>query len=247
MQQPTIERTKDYDIFKNVKYNRAVDKRHVERMKAALIKENLLHLNPIIVNEKMEVIAGQHRLAAAKALNLEVFYIKGQVSDDHIVDNNLNHMKEDFGHVIKFFALKDANPDYIALHEFIELLEISPKAVMNLLFGSLSNATIDFIKSGKFKLPSNQEAVDKLIENFSLFKDFVKEKRITPLAMFGSSHFTVAFRNLVLLSEFSPVVWKNKLEQRWFELKPQLNSKEWTKQLIGIYNWKNHNPIQIDA
>ncbi len=243
MDTPLIEKTKDYHIFKALNFNREKSKRHVQKLKQIILKENLLHIHPIVVNHEMEIIDGQHRLQAAKELDLDVFYIKGNVSYGHVLTSNLAQNKASLQDVVKFYAEKDAMPSYIALNGLIKDLDISPKAIIALIFGVASNSIIEFIKSGKFDLPSNQPLMEKIVSSFKEFKEFAKQKRITPMSMFSSSNFTISYRNLILLSDFNGSIWLSKLEQRWFELKPQLNSKEWTKQLIGIYNWKNHYPL----
>lgn len=242
---PQIQRTNDYSIFKQVSFNRGKNKRHIESIKNIILKENLLRLHPILVNEHMEVVDGQHRLEAAKELGLDVFYIQDTISYEHILNSNLFQKKLTLEDVIKYYALKDKIPSYVQFQELITLLEISPKSLIGLLFGVVSAPIFGFIKSGKFVLPENSINIDKIIGSFSRFKEFAKEKRITPLSMFASSHFTIAFRNLVLLNDYNEDIFVSKLQQRWFDLKPQLNSKEWTKQLISIYNWKNHNPIVL--
>lgn len=198
---------------------------------------------PISVNEKMEVIAGQHRLAAAEELGLEVFYIVDKISYEHVLDSNLAQKRMSLEDVIRFYSIKDKIPDYVCFQEYINLLGLSSKALIGLLFGSVSKSIIDFIKSGKFKLPSDQHTIGKITSTFCKFKNFVREKRLTPFSMFSSCNFTVAFRNLVLLQDFKEDIFFGKLEMRWFDLKPQLNAKEWTRTLISIYNWKNHSPL----
>lgn len=243
MHPPEIKKTMDYDIFKSVDFNREKNKRHVESIKQILQKENLLHLHPILVNEKMEVVDGQHRLEAAKQLGLEVFFIQDKISYEHILNSNLFQKKLSLEDVIKFYAVKDKLKDYILFQEYQSLLEISPKALIGLFFGSVSKPMLSFIKTGKFIMPSDDNLTSSIIANFHKFKKFVTEKRVTPISIFESSNFTVAFRNLIMLNEFKADIFFSKLEMRWFDLKPQINSKEWTRVLIGIYNWKNQNPI----
>lgn len=242
---PQILKTTDYSIFKNVNFNRDRKKSHILRIKKTIQKENLLHLHPILVNENMEVIDGQHRLEAAKELALEIYYIKSQVSYNHILNSNLTQKNLSLEDIIKFYAVKDKLQDYIMFREYIELLEISPKSIFGLFYGTFSPSIIEFIKSGKFSLPTNKSLMDKLISCYMNFRNFAKDKKIKPLFMITSCYFTVAFRNLVMLTEFNEAIFLNKLSQRWFDLKPQLNSKEWTKLLISIYNWKNQNPINF--
>lgn len=245
MEAPKILKTRDYSIFNTVNFNRDKRKNHINGVKKILQKENLLHMHPILVNQKMEVIDGQHRLAAAEELGLEVFYIQGDISYEHILNSNLLQKKLELKDVIKFYALKDHLEEYIKLKDYLETLDINPKSLIGLIFGSCLPPLIELIKSGKFKFPSDITKIEKLIFSYMNFLSFCKQKRVTPLSMFTNSHFTIAYRNLVLLQQFNESVFMAKLEMRWFDLKPQLNSKEWTKQLINIYNWKNQNPIDV--
>lgn len=247
MKKPEILSTKDYSIFKMVNFNRNKNKNHIRSVKEIITKENLLHLHPIIVNEHMEVIDGQHRLAAAIELGIDIFYIQDTVSYEHILNSNLFQKKMSLDDVVKFYSMKDGIKDYLEFKEYAELLSLSPKSLIGLLFGTVSIPMIGFIKSGKFKMPPKKDMVDNLIFSFCKFKEFTHEKKISPFTMFSSANFTIAFRNLILISSYNENVFFSKLEQRWFDLKPQLNSKEWTRLLISIYNWKNHNPIQSDV
>jgi hypothetical protein len=149
--------------------------------------------------------------------------------------------------VVKFYAMKDQIDDYIKIYEYMDMLEINPKALIGLLFGTVSKPTLDFIKTGKFRLPKTIALIEETIFSFSKFRDFIIEKRISPRSMFSSFHFTVAYRNLILMTEYRENIFFSKLDNRWFELKPQINSKEWTKLLISVYNWKNQNPIYDGA
>jgi len=246
MDAPQIEQTLDYSIFKQVNFNREKNSRHIKNLKAILLKENLLHLHPILVNEKMEVVDGQHRLEAAKELSLPIFYIKSDLSYDHILNSNLFQKKLSLDDVVKFYANKDKIPSYIQLHDYLNLLKIKPKCFFGLVFGGINKSIIDFIKSGKFEFPNEMTHIDIIINSYLDFMHFVREKRITPFSMFTTADFSIGYRNLVLLPSFNNKIFFSKLEQRWFDLKPQINSKEWTRQMIGIYNWKNHNPISLE-
>ena len=61
--------------------------------------------------------------------------------------------------------------------------------------------------------------------------------------MFGSFHFTQTLRRLVANKTFIDDMFFAKLENKWFELKPQINSDEWYKLIISIYNWKNRKNL----
>lgn len=67
--------TKDYKQFKLLPGNRPVDPGHVQELVRALTeKGNLTNHFPLVVNEKMEVIDGQHRLKALEELGWSFCY-----------------------------------------------------------------------------------------------------------------------------------------------------------------------------
>lgn len=69
-----IQRTNNYYMFKRLEGNRFVDPKKVNKLKKSIDEVGYIS-NPIIVNEKMEVIDGQHRLEALKELGKPVEYI----------------------------------------------------------------------------------------------------------------------------------------------------------------------------
>ena len=60
---PVIQRTNKYDLFKRIESNREVNPAHLKKIEKSISEKNFLHLYPIIVNERMEIIDGQHRLS----------------------------------------------------------------------------------------------------------------------------------------------------------------------------------------
>src|SRR5690606_32281431 len=70
-----ILQTTDYGQFKIKKGNREINRGTVNRLMKAISKKNMLSANPIIVNSKLEVIDGQHRLAAAQQLGVPINYV----------------------------------------------------------------------------------------------------------------------------------------------------------------------------
>ena len=71
----SIHITRDYSIFKNQQGNRAVTNAGLTKVENKILKENLLKYHPILVNQDMEVIDGQHRLKVAKKHNFVISFI----------------------------------------------------------------------------------------------------------------------------------------------------------------------------
>jgi len=244
---PNIQKTADYEIFKKVNLNRDVDKNHVKKLKKELQRENNLHLKPIICNGAMEVISGQHRLEAAKELGLDVYYIRDpNVSYEFILNDNSVQKSNSLKEVVEFWAKKDKKEDYIILQKYMTRTRLSIKSLLGLLFGNSDRGMSDLLRQGKFLMPKTNEKIEKIVDGYLRFFDYCHHKKITPLVMFVGNGFTIGFRNLFILDAFNEEVFYRKLDQKWFEIRPQLNSKEWTMLLLNIYNFKNHQPIPED-
>lgn len=67
-----IYQTYDYDKFKIMDDNRNVNLLHIKRLVESFNEKQLIC--PIIVNEKFQVIDGQHRLTASKESEMPVYY-----------------------------------------------------------------------------------------------------------------------------------------------------------------------------
>lgn len=85
-------KTSDYGMFKVLLGNRFIEQRYVEKLRKSMMKNGILPM-PIIINEKNEVIDGQHRLAAIARLGGDVYHIivPGLTLDDCISINCQQH------------------------------------------------------------------------------------------------------------------------------------------------------------
>ena len=68
----TVYETLDYSRFKIIEGNRGLD--HVAKVKKSIEKVGYLYC-PILVNEKWEIVEGQHRFTACKELGLPIMYV----------------------------------------------------------------------------------------------------------------------------------------------------------------------------
>ena len=99
VQENVVYSTSNLEIFKTISGNRVPNLQHVRRLVAS-IKEYGMKCNPILVNENMEVIDGQHRLLASKECNSKIYFIvlKGYgLQEVHTLNlNQKNWTKSDF-------------------------------------------------------------------------------------------------------------------------------------------------------
>ena len=64
--------TRDYEQFKFIKENRKINPRNYAKLIVSMKEEQLII--PILVNERMEIIDGQHRYTVCKELGLPIYF-----------------------------------------------------------------------------------------------------------------------------------------------------------------------------
>lgn len=99
--------TKNYNQFKKLKKNRDINQINIKASKERILKTRKTCVIPIIVNSKMEIIDGQHRLEACRQLEIPVrFYQTAEIREKDIpiiqggrkwtlLDYVENHMKKE--------------------------------------------------------------------------------------------------------------------------------------------------------
>jgi hypothetical protein len=96
----TVLKTNDYSKFKSKDGNRNLNELHLKRLTQSIKQNDLLHANPILVNENYEIIDGQHRFNVCRQLNKPVHYVKVKglgLSEIQILNANAKNWKlEDY-------------------------------------------------------------------------------------------------------------------------------------------------------
>lgn len=80
--------TTNYSKFKLLHTNRMISQGLVERLKDSITKIGYIKSKPILVNDKHEIIDGQHRYVACQELNIPVPFVirdKNGVSDNEVM------------------------------------------------------------------------------------------------------------------------------------------------------------------
>ena len=150
-----IQKTKEYSLFQFLKGNRNVRANHVRRLVESISKHNMLSKNPIIVDSNMNVIDGQHRLAAAQSLGKAIYYVQADEYNfgDVLLLNTSSKQwdVEDFLHAY----ITMGKEDYITLATFAKKYELPISISVMLLQGSkntLRRAAFRRFTEGDFKV-----------------------------------------------------------------------------------------------
>jgi hypothetical protein len=152
---------KDFSKFVLLKRNRDTSKSQVNKLVGKL-QEPKGQLVPIIINEKWEVINGQHRLEAITESNIEhiiVMMSYGATIEDVIIMNT-TEKKWCFWDYLKCHSDESApnSAQYQKLKKFLKDYPVSPKAALWLLSGNNHDYGVEDFEAGTFKVLHLEEA-----------------------------------------------------------------------------------------
>lgn len=175
-----MQQSKDYGKFKQIDGNRKINRGHVARLIEAIERKNLLEYFPILLNEDMEVIDGQHRLSAAATLKIPFYYqvVPGLTLTDVMAINTNSKSWNIIDFIDSHIEL--GNNNYVILKEFMNTYHWNPTTSAALLQGfsgyfSPNNGSISkAIKHGDFKVISLDlaEKIAKQIQEIKHHTDF---------------------------------------------------------------------------
>lgn len=159
-----IHKETDYNKFKIMAGNRGVVHSHVMRLKDEMLKDaELLEAAPILVNENLFIIDGQHRYEAAKSLGLPIYYIvKKGVTISTARRMNVTQR----GWTMMDFAESYAEGGNKNYQQFISMTKKFPNISQSIIMiymqgGDISRATENF-RSGGFQIDDIGEALQYL-------------------------------------------------------------------------------------
>lgn len=169
--------TTDYGRFKFLKGNRDINESKVNKIKE-VIKQgvDVLKYAPIIVNEAMEIIDGQHRFTVSMQLRTNVYYVIHKEANLSIVPTiNSNHTK--WRNVDFFYSYLDLKkPDYLKLQDYLDQY---PRVGLNTAIKMLHSGTpndsqaVEDFRDGKLNCAHEQKTrmLTELLKDLELFTD----------------------------------------------------------------------------
>jgi hypothetical protein len=148
--------TRNYSQFLSLDDNRDLNQTHLGKLKESM--QEVYLFNPIIVNEKLEVIDGQHRLEACKQLNLPVRYITVEGYGIREVQV-MNAYSKNWGPKDYLDSyVKNGYTDYIAYKAFQEKYGFDHQVNLILLSNNDKSRGYEEFNNGKFKIVNLRKA-----------------------------------------------------------------------------------------
>lgn len=166
----TLYMTYDYDQFKLMSGNRPTNSAHVQHLKKSFELRQLIV--PVLVNDKMEIIDGQHRVEVCRQLGLPVYFIilqKYGIREVQMLNTNMkNWSVEDY---LACYCNQGIE-DYIKYREFRAKFGFDHQVSLAFLMGNTSKYHSIF-NEGNLKLKS-YDKVEKTAQMISEFAQFYK-------------------------------------------------------------------------
>lgn len=236
-----IKKTTNYELFIFRDDNREkIDQAHIKRLIESIKARNLLELRPILVNDKMEVIDGQHRLLAAKHLQLEIFYqVEKKLDAVDIVRMNVSKPWT-MGDFLNFYVHHKFQ-EYIKLQDFMKKNNLTLKVAMTIALGQARLGYHEF-RMGEFKFHEESLSIELDIcwDTINYIK---KMNGFSPYT--SSSRFWKALLKLVRHPEFDEAKWRANMQKMINHFTPKARTEDYISMIQHVYNWRNPSRIVL--
>lgn len=186
----TMKETTDYSKFKLLKTNRRTNSGHVQRLKEAIKRNNLVVDFPILVDSDMNILDGQHRFEALRLLGLPICYqqAKKMSAKDIKLVNSISKKCSNEEHLDSF--CEEGNEDYIKVRDFMKWagIHLVPAAIKILVGKGIVNKevnrtmflqtckTMTDFKSGNFVYPDPDTNARKIVLMLREISQFTASK-----------------------------------------------------------------------
>ena len=229
-----VHTTTDYFLFKPIEGNRTKNLLHVNRLKKS-ISENYL-FTVIIVNEKYEIIDGQHRFDVIEELKLPLNYIVCNgygLNEVHILNqNSKNWTMVDYleGYCNLGYS------QYIEFKNFTDRHQINTQVALVLLSGTDNTDTTKKFNSGQFKIKNLKEA-EKTMEKLHLFAPYFQHYKMRS--------FVFAMVRLFKNENFEFTEFLQKLKTQPTALQICNNTNQYVSLIEEIYNYRRREKVNL--
>jgi hypothetical protein len=188
----TIQETTDYNQFKYIKSNRSVKKRHVQRLiNSFKTNPKLVITRPVLVNEKMQIIDGQHRVQACEFLKLPVYFIIAP--DLNIGTAQLLNVLQEPWSVMDYarsYAM-EGNENYQKFLDLVEEHHLPAMVAMVFLHGRRAHKLSRDFRSGNFKLNEDMGQTNQRLDWLEEFAELFPHAHDYTFAMAAWNTFQI--------------------------------------------------------
>jgi hypothetical protein len=229
-----VHTTKDYFMFKPLDGNRTKNLLHINRLKKSMAEQYLFTV--IVVNEKYEIIDGQHRFDVISELKLPLHYVicngYGLAEVHRLNQLSKNWNADDYLNGYCNLGYKD----YLIYRDFKNKYQVGHNECMLLLSDTNTTKHSGNFNSGLLKIKSLKNA-ERYIETILLIKPYYDGyKRRT---------FIYAMYNLLKNPNFEFTEFIQKLKIQPTALQHCTDVAQYIALIEEIYNYKRRDKINL--
>ena len=228
--------SKQYDLLTKLLGNRVVAPKNVENKKKLLEKNGFKSTNPVIINQKGQMIDGQHRRLAAEELNMPFKFtidvaVKAEESLQATIELNNSGKPWVTLDYINAYA-ENGNEEYEKLLALCEELDLNMSKTLILYLGAKANNEFQkSIAKGVFKFDENKAQLARnRKKELDLLSDLVTQRY---KKLVESQPFYCAYLELSRKENFKFKVLKEQFDKMRYTV---LDRKNLMETLIETYN-----------
>lgn len=229
-----VQTTTNYDHFTLLVGNRPINKVHLHNLRKSIEKKYLFTV--VIVNEKNQIIDGQHRFYVIRDLKLPLNYIVCEgygLNEVHTLNQNSSSWDaEDFMNGYADMGLND----YIIYRDFKNRYKLGHQETMTVLGGKSYNNLKNDFSDGFFKVKSLTEA-EKIIQTIFRVEPYYPgyKRRFFINAMF----------QLLKHPDFDFEEFVRKLKLQPTAMKDCTSTDNYREHIEEIYNYKRREKVNL--
>jgi len=237
-----IEQTTNYGKFKTIRGNREINRVHLSKLEKSVADNNMLEANPIIVNERMYILDGQHRLLVAEKLGIPIYYVvvpSGGMPEVQRLNSNVrNWTMQNF----LDSYVERGNENYIKLKEFMDRTGLAIGLAV-LLFNGAQKKTkgadsyVQVFKDGDFKVNFQQFAED-------MFQSLIELTPYCDEESWQDRAFVTALI-LVYRAGITQETLLGKLKSSSIRIPRLATRRQYVKLLEDVLSHKNKAPVRL--
>jgi len=238
-----VHTTTDYSMFKSIDGNRNVNLLHINRLKKSMQEHYLFTV--IVVNEKYQIIDGQHRYHAIRDLGMPLHYVMipgySLLQVQILNANSSNWSSQDYLQAYCDLGYED----YIMLNEFLRKYKLNISIGASIFIGNTTGqgglkagAPFEFFKHGTLKVTDKQvKHAEKFMDMLYLFEPYFDG--------FKTRSFVFALMKLSNNLDFSitELLQKVKIQPSALQVCVQVN--QMISLIEEIYNYKRRDKVNL--
>lgn len=242
---PIIQTTFNYKQFKNLNGNRSINQPHFRRLKESMKETPLISL--IIVNERNEIIDGQHRFEVCKELGLPINYVVVYgygMKEVQILNVNSNNWKK-----IDYLEshAKNELPNYITFKKFMkDFPQLNFSTCLKVLSGLSSNSnnhTIEGVKTSSKKFENGELQIPNLKKSYEVANMILDYRPYFP--KFNDNTFVITLLFLFKHPNYNHLEMIKKLKVQPTAISGCKTQIQYVIMLEDIFNYKRKPKVSL--